>query len=63
MRSQRNMLQMKEQDKNLQGQLNEEKIGNLPEKEFRVIIVKMIQDIGKRWRHRLRRYKKCLTKS
>ena len=23
-------------------------IGNLPEKEFRVIIVKMIQDLGKR---------------
>ena len=41
MRSQRNMLQMREQDKNLQGQLNEEKIGNLPEKEFRVIIKMM----------------------
>ena len=37
------MLQPKEQDKNLQEQLNEEKIGNLPEKEFRVMIVKMIQ--------------------
>ena len=41
------MLQMKEQDKNLQEQLNEEKIGNLPEKEFRVMIVKMIQDVRK----------------
>ena len=38
---------MKEQDKNLQEQLNEEKIGNLPEKEFRVMIVKMIQDVRK----------------
>ena len=27
---------MKEQGKNLQNQINEEKIGNLPEKEFRV---------------------------
>ena len=35
------MLQMREQDKNLQGQLNEEKIVNLPEKEFRVIIKMM----------------------
>ena len=36
------MLQMKEQDKNLQEQLNEEEKGNLPEKEFRVMLVKMI---------------------
>ena len=47
MRQQRNMLQMKEQDKNLQEQLNEKKIGNLPEKKFRVMIVKMIQDLRK----------------
>ena len=39
---------MKEQGKNLQGQINEEEIGNLPEKEFRVIIVKMIQNLGNR---------------
>ena len=32
MRQQRIMLQMKEQDKNQQEQLNEEEIGNLPEK-------------------------------
>ena len=42
------MLQAKEQDKNLQEQLNEEEISNLPKKEFRVMIVKMIQDLGKR---------------
>ena len=35
---------MKEQGKNLQDQINEEEIGNLPEKEFRVMIVKMIQN-------------------
>ena len=39
---------MKEKDKNLQEQLNEEEIGNLPEKEFRVMLVKMIQDYRKR---------------
>ena len=38
------MQQMKEQDKNPSDQTNEEEIGNLPEKEFRVMIVKMIQD-------------------
>ena len=36
------MLQMQDQDKNLQEQLNEEEINNLSDKEFRVTIVKMI---------------------
>ena len=39
------MSQMKEQGKNLQDQINEEEIGNLPEKEFKVIIVKVIQNL------------------
>ena len=39
---------MKEQNKNPQDQLNEMETGNLPEEEFRVMIVKMIQDLGKR---------------
>ena len=41
------MQQMKEQDKNPPGQTNEE-VGSLPEKEFRVMIVKMIQNLGNR---------------
>ena len=41
-----NMSQMKEQGKNLQDQINEEEIGNWPEKEFRVMIVEMIQNLG-----------------
>ena len=36
---------MKEQGKNLQDQINEQEIGNLPEKKFRVMIVKMIQNL------------------
>ena len=39
---------MKEQGKTLEKQLNEVEIGNLPEKEFRIMIVKMIQDLRKR---------------
>ena len=39
---------MKEQSKNPQDQTKEEEIGNLPEKEFRVMIVKMIQNLGNR---------------
>ena len=42
------MYQTKEQDKTPEKQLNEVEIGNLPEKEFRKMIVKMIQDFGKR---------------
>ena len=41
------MYQMKEQDKTPEKQCNEVEIGNLPEKEFRIMIVKMIQDLGK----------------
>ena len=37
---------MKEQGKNPSDQTNEEEIGSLPEKEFRVMIVKMIQNLG-----------------
>ena len=39
-------MQTKEQGKNPQDQINEEEIGNLPEKEVRVMIVKMIQNFG-----------------
>ena len=39
---------MKEQGKNLQDQINVDEIGNLPEKEFRVMIVKMIQYLRNR---------------
>ena len=42
MNRQRTMYHMKEQDKTPEKQLNEVEIGNLPEKEFRIIIVKMI---------------------
>ena len=42
------MLQTKEQGKNLEDQINEEEIGNLPEKEFRVLIVKMIKKLRNR---------------
>ena len=39
---------MKEQGKNSPEQTNEEEIGSLPEKEFRLMIVKMIQNLGNR---------------
>jgi len=36
---------MKEQTRNMEVQINEEKIGKLPEKEFRIMIVKMIKNL------------------
>ena len=48
MRRQRNTQQMKEQGKNPPDQTNEEEVGSLPEKEYRVMIVKMIQNHGNR---------------
>ena len=39
---------MKEQGGNSQDQINKEEIGKLLEKEFRVIIVKMIQNLKNR---------------
>ena len=53
MRQQKNTSQMKEQGKNLQDQISEEEIGNLAEKEFRVMIVKMIQNLGNRTEARI----------
>ena len=42
------MYQMKEQDKTPEKQLNEVELGKLPEKQFRIMIVKIIQDLRKR---------------
>ena len=45
MKRQRNTQQVKEQDKYPPNQTKEEDIGSLPEKEFRIMIVKMIQNL------------------
>ena len=59
MKRQRAMYWMKEQDKTPEKQINEVEIGNLPEKEFRIMRVKMIQHLGIEWR----KYKKRLTRT
>jgi len=48
MKRQRNTTQMKEQTRNTEVQINEEKISQLPEKKFRIMIVKMIKNLGKK---------------
>ena len=50
MKRQRNTTQMKEQTRNTEVQINEEETGKLSEKEFRIMIVKMIKNLEKKWR-------------
>ena len=45
MKRQRNTTQMKEQTTNTEVQINEEEVGKLPEKKFRIMIVKMIKNL------------------
>ena len=45
MKRQRNTTQMQEQTRNTEVQINEEEIGKLPGKEFRVMIVKIIKSL------------------
>ena len=45
MKRQRNTAQIKEQTRNTEVQINEEETGKLPEKEFRIMIVKMIKNL------------------
>ena len=52
---------MREQDKTPEKQLNEVEIGNLPEKEFRIMIVKMTQD-QKRMEAKIEKMKEMFNK-
>ena len=62
MKKQKVMSQMKGQDKTPEKQLNEVEIGNLPEKEFRIMIVKMIQDLRKRMEAKIEKMQEMFTK-
>ena len=48
MKRQRNIQQVKEHDLCPPNGTKEEEIGSLPEKEFRIMIVKMIQNLEKK---------------
>ena len=48
MKNQRNNTQMKEQTRNTEVQKNEEELAKLPEKEFRIMTVKMIKNLENR---------------
>ena len=53
---------MKGQYKTPEKQLNEVEIGNLPEKEFRIMIVKMIQDLRKRMKAKIEKMQEMFNK-
>ena len=48
MKRQRNTTQMKGKIRNTEVQINEEETGKLPEKEFRIMTVKMIKNLENR---------------
>ena len=67
---QRNTQQVNEHEKCPPNQTIEEEIGNLPEKEFRIMIIKMIQNLENKMElqknnleTRIGRCKKCLTRT
>ena len=53
---------MNGQDKIPEKQLNEVEIGNLTEKEFRIMILKMIQDLRKRMEAKIEKMQEMFTK-
>ena len=53
---------MKEYDKNLQDQINEEESINQPENEVRVIIVKMIQKLENKMKAQINRLEARIKK-
>ena len=55
------MSQIKEQEKTPEKQINEVETGNLPEKEIRIMIVKMIQDFGKRMEANIEKMQEIIT--
>ena len=67
---QRNIQQVKERGKHPPNQTKEEEIGSIPEKEFRIMIGKVIQNLEnkmelkiKRLEARIEKMQKCLTRT
>ena len=58
----KNIVQIKQKGKNLQDQINEEEICNLPVKEFGVIIVKMIQNVISRVEAQIKKTREMFNK-
>ena len=62
MKKQRVMFQMKGQGKTPEKQINEVEIGNAPEKELRIMLVNMTQDLRKRMEAKIEEMQEMFTK-
>ena len=62
MEKQRHIQQVKEHDKSPPNQTKEEEIGNLPEKEFRIMIIKMIQNLENKMQLQINRLEARIEK-
>ena len=62
MKRQGNTQQVKEQDKCPPNQTKEEEIGNLPDKEFQIMIVKMVQNLESKMESQTNRLEKRIEK-
>ena len=62
MKRQRNIQQVKEHDKCPSNQTKEEEIGSLPEREFRIMIVKMIQNLENKMEFQINRLETNIKK-
>ena len=62
MKKQKGTYQMKGQDKTPEKQLYEMEMGNFPEKEFRLMIVKMMQDLRKTMEAKIKQMEEMFTK-
>ena len=51
---QRNVAQMKEQSTTLERELNDEDIANLSDGEFKVLVIKMLTDLVKKWKKQMK---------
>ena len=48
MRRQRNMFQIREQDKPSEKELKKTEINNLPHKEYKLVVIRILPDLGRR---------------
>ena len=62
MKTQRNIQQVKEQDKCPANQAKEEEIGNLPDKEFQIMRVKMIHNLENKMQSQINRLETRIEK-
>ena len=62
MKNQKVMSQIKGQDKTPERQVNEVEIGNIPEKEFIIMIVKTTQNLVERMKAKIEKMQEMFTK-